>query len=516
STTIAIHLPGRATPADTARYAARFPGTGSTELGATGLRVGRLGFGSYRTHDRSPGHREALQRALRSGVNLIDTATTYIDGASERLVGSSLRQLIDDGDIAREEVIVVSKIGPVQGSSYKLALEREEHAAPFPEMVKYEEGLWYCMHPEFLEDQLQRSLDRLELETLDFCLLHNPEYLLADAARREEPLEKSRDELYRRLQEAFAYLESQVSAGRLASYGVSTNTVATPSDDDEAISLTRMLAAARRVAGTEHHFRILQIPLNLLESDAVFVRQEDDGADRTVLEIAQAEGIALLANRPLNAFVGGALIRLTEVAVEDEQTEIEFEQQLARVADLELAFRAEIAPQLKTAPDSLDPGEYFRMAERLAQVQDALIGLAHWSEVETQILYTVQTVVAALDRGLNGEVAARWSDWRDVYLPELDELIRELRRQAAQRSQDRTAALNAAIDPLLPEDRRSASLSRKALWTVASTPGVTAVLNGMRSVDYVDDSLAVLDWPALDSAASVYHVVRNMAERSGL
>ncbi|MGD2216502.1 MAG: thioredoxin domain-containing protein, partial [Gemmatimonadales bacterium] len=42
STTIAIHLPGRATPADTARYAARFPGTGSTELGATGLRVGRL------------------------------------------------------------------------------------------------------------------------------------------------------------------------------------------------------------------------------------------------------------------------------------------------------------------------------------------------------------------------------------------------------------------------------------------------------------------------------------------
>jgi hypothetical protein len=80
-TTIAIHLPGQATPEGTARYAAGIAETGSTELGTTGLRTGRLGFGSYRTHDRSPGHREALKRALRSGVNLIDTATNYIDGA---------------------------------------------------------------------------------------------------------------------------------------------------------------------------------------------------------------------------------------------------------------------------------------------------------------------------------------------------------------------------------------------------------------------------------------------------
>ena len=38
------------------------------------------------------------------------------------------------------------------------------------------EGCWHCLHPEFLQDQLTRSLDRLQLETLDVCLLHNPEY----------------------------------------------------------------------------------------------------------------------------------------------------------------------------------------------------------------------------------------------------------------------------------------------------------------------------------------------------
>jgi uncharacterized protein YyaL (SSP411 family)/aryl-alcohol dehydrogenase-like predicted oxidoreductase len=380
-TTIAIHLPGRATAAGTVRYASRFAETGSTEFGTTGLRTGRLGFGSYRTHDHSPEHREALKRALLSGVNLIDTATNYIDGASERLVGSALRELVDNGDLAREEVIVVSKIGPAQGATREQALEREEGGAPFPEMVKYEDELWYCVHPEFLEDQLGRSLDRLELETLDFCLLHNPEYFLADAARRGERLEKSRDELYRRLKEAFSYLESQVSAGRLAGYGVSTNTAAASSDDYEAISLTRMLAVANEAAGAEHHFRVLQIPLNLLEDGAAFLQREDDDADRTLLEIARAEGVAVLVNRPLNAFVGGALIRLAEVEV--EESEIDLEEQLARVADLEVAFRAEIAPHLKTAPDSLDPGEYFRMAERLAQIKGSLVGLAHWSELET-------------------------------------------------------------------------------------------------------------------------------------
>jgi aryl-alcohol dehydrogenase-like predicted oxidoreductase len=156
------------------------------------------------------------------------------------------------------------------------------------------------------------------------------------------------------------------------------------------------------------------------------------------------------------------------------------------------------------------------MAERMGQMQDQLIGLAHWSEVESQILYTAVAVTAALDRALNGEVAARWSEWRGAYLPELDALIRELRRQAAERSQTRNAALSAAIDPLLPEERRPETLSRKALWTVASTPGVTAVLNGMRRVDYVDDSVGVLGWPALESAPAVYEAVRDAAARSGL
>jgi hypothetical protein len=39
---------------------------------------------------------------------------------------------------------------------------------------------------------------------------------------------------------------------------------------------------------------------------------------------------------------------------------------------------------------------------------------------------------------------------------------------------------------------------------VGSTPGVTCVLNGMRTVQYVQDSLNVLNWEPLQSVSQVY------------
>ena len=108
--------------------------------------------------------------AIRNGCNLIDTSTNYMDGDSERLIGSVLGVLIQKGEISREEVIVVSKIGYVQGDNLKRAQAREKAGSPYPEMVKYGDGIWHCLHPDFLADQLALSFDRLGLETVDVLL----------------------------------------------------------------------------------------------------------------------------------------------------------------------------------------------------------------------------------------------------------------------------------------------------------------------------------------------------------
>jgi hypothetical protein len=64
--------------------------------------------------------------------------------------------------------------------------------------------------------------------------------------------------------------------------------------------------------------------------------------------------------------------------------------------------------------------------------------------------------------------------------------------------------VSAALNPLLPETKRKESLSRKALWVLASTPGISCVLNGMRSPAYADDSLAVMGWEPLTGIKQIF------------
>ncbi len=87
-------------------------------------------------------------------------------------------------------------------------------------------------------------------------------------------------------------------------------------------------------------------------------------------------------------------------------------------------------------------------------------------------------------------------------------LLGARRREAAIKSRERTAAIANVIDPLIPESKREEPLSRKALGVLTSTPGVTCVLNGMRTKVYVEDSLGVLHWEPLPTSHQIYEAVR--------
>ncbi len=509
-TSLGARLAGHATVAATAAFAARFPAAGFGALGSTGLTCSRLGFGGYRVDDETPEHREALEKALAEGCNLIDTSTNYADGRSERLVGETLGALAGRGLRRRDEVVVVSKIGYVQGQNLDLARRRAAEGRPFPEMVEYGEGIWHCIHPEFLEDQLGRSLERLGLDALDVCLLHNPEYFLKDGHERSHgKLEARREEFYRRLREAFAWLETQVAGGRLRFYGVSSNTCTLPASDPEGTSLTRMLEAAAAGGGAGHHFRVLQLPMNILESGAALVANNGPSLARTVLEHAAASGIGVLVNRPLNAMVDEGMVRLADVAVPDEGPD--FTAILAEVAHVEEEFRRDLAPHLRLE-GGLSPAGLFTWSRDLADLPDHLRSLEHWRHVhEQRVLPRLVMTVQALDQAFaQGGPAPRWEAWRDGYLARLEQLFRAFHCAAATRSREATLAITGALDARLPPERRAESLSRKALWVAASTPGVSSVLCGMRTPAYVDDALGMLAWPPLADPLPVYEAMREV------
>ena len=511
-------LSGCATAQGTAAYAERMIGlTGDTALangftpfGTTGLTTTRLGFGTYRVNTQETDHREALKKALRTSCNMIDSSTNYMDGESERLVGSVLAELTTAGELRREEVVVVSKIGYVQGHNLKQAEAREKSGRPYPEMVKYGEGIWHCIHPEFLADQLTLSLDRLGLATLDVCLLHNPEYFLSEAMHRGgADLAALRKTFYNRLERAFAYFESQVAAGRLQYYGVSSNTVVSPPDDPEATSLAAMVEAAQAAAQSAgahtHHFRVVQFPMNLFETGGADTANTGPSNRSTVLDYAHQAGVAVLVNRPLNAMPvpQGGILRLTDFPLEDPPVDVSG--RLGAVGAIEQEYRESIAPAIQHGGQGMVPAEFFNWSQELQNVRPQIQGLEHWEQIEHQmIIPQVNQMLQAVSRHLTGALSDRWEAWRDRYVPELLALLRGLRREATERSRLRTAAVAQAIDPLVPEEHRSESLSRKALWILASTSGVTCVLNGMRTPRYVDDALAVLSWDSFKNPGTLY------------
>ena len=307
-------MPGAASIEGTRRHAQRaidqgIPASAYRALGRTGLFTSSLGFGSYRIDDRTPEHASALEKALLGGVNLIDTSTNYTDGSSESCIGSVLARQ------QRQELIVVSKVGYVQGQALLLARTREQRGSAFPEMVKYTDGCWHCIHPEFLADQLGRSLERLRVEQVDVYRLHNPEYFFTDATKRRKGVapETLQGEFYDRIRRAFSQLEDEVRRGRIGSYGVSSNTFGAPTSDPEATSLERMWTIAGEVA-RQHHFAVAQLPANLFESGAMLTRNSVTG-NQTALEFAQEHDLAVLINRPLNAFCREQLIRLADTPV---------------------------------------------------------------------------------------------------------------------------------------------------------------------------------------------------------
>ena len=484
-----------ATAAGTRAYAERHVAAGRhpsayRALGRTGLTVSGVGFGGYRVSVAEDHHLEALQLALDGGCNLIDTSTNYGDGASERLLGSVLSHV--DLDV-RMGLVVVSKVGYVQGSNLREARDRERRGSGTLEMVRYTDGCWHCIHPSFIADQLGRTLERTGLARIDGYLLHNPEYFFSDLARRRDPrpLEERRVEFYERVTRAFESLELEVRSGRIGWYGVSSNTLAQAEDRPEATSLVRFLECAERAAGSgAHHFSVAQLPFNLLEPAAALKRVSGGARGRTVLEVAAEAGIGVLCNRPLNALGGGGLTRLADfqLAPPGQRTD-----RLAHaVARLEAEFAGGLAHAIHTSGGRQTTFDLGPSAVRVAgDLQDAI----RWDEYVRDVLSPdLSERVRAIDQALTGPMKAAWQIWLERYVEALGHLLEGLRIQCARSSQRKSDQIARALAPWLPAERDGATLSQKATATILGQTGVTSVLVGMRHRRYVSDTLGVLDW----------------------
>jgi aryl-alcohol dehydrogenase-like predicted oxidoreductase len=480
--------------------------TAYAELGRTGLMVSGVGFGCYRVHDSVDSHTEALHLAIEGGCNLIDTSTNYGDGGSERLVGSVLDNLSPEW--SSDEIVVVSKVGYLQGQNLADALGMARRDEGYEEVVRYAEGCWHCIHPRFIRDQLNKSLGRLRQPSLDVYLLHNPEYFLShlDNEGDERTLEERRDVFYERIARAFECMEELVEAGQIGWYGVSSNTFVVPSYHPDATSAERMLGIAEEVCGKDHHFAVFQLPMNLLETGAVY--PQANGAERptSVLELASASQVGVLVNRPLNAICEGELIRLTDFEIDEpDQPVAKLAKALAR---LETEFDEGLARALRMQTEAPVTDHTFRWSTQATNAAKQLHDIVKWDQyVQSVFNPALSRQVGAIEHALSGPLQAAWHLWLERYIDSVSVLLMGLRAKCARASQRRSDKLAKRIAPHLPEELRDTPLSQQVISLLRGCTGVSSVLVGMRSVAYVSDATSVLDRPVVSVASDAVHAI---------
>ncbi len=420
--------------------------------------------------------------------------------------------MLNDPAHKRSEIVIVSKVGYVQGGNLRLVRERAEAGDGFEDVVRYMEGCWHCIHPDWIADQLARSLNRLQVSCIDVYLLHNPEYHLLHASRTRQdvPVEQRRDAFYAHLERAFEDLEGHVAAGRITAYGVSSNTFVVSPGRDDATSLSRMLAIAERVGGPNHHFAVAQAPMNLLEIGAAVIRNNGADLERTFLQQARQGGVTVLVNRPLNALRAGSLIRLADFDTRGSGV------RPARLLNRAKKLEAEFAEGLGKALDLTNEDgthEVFRYAERLAEHAASTDDAVAWDEyVQHSFGPEISQVVNQIDGALTGPMKAAWQIWLERYVNSLGELVEGLRARCARSSQRRSDKISRKLNPRIPKAVATGTLSSKAVAALLAVDGVDCVLAGMRQTGYVADLMTVLNQEPFDlSGKALLTVLRSVA-----
>jgi aryl-alcohol dehydrogenase-like predicted oxidoreductase len=261
-----------------------------------------LGVGTYLgdcTSDEDAAYTRTIHAAITAGVNLFDTAINYRCQRSERALGRAVVEAIASGEVRRDELVVCTKGGyvalenepPASRDAYEAWLERELFG---PGILGRDEVVrgGHSIAPRFLAHQLAKSRANLGLEAIDIYYLHNPE---------EQLLAVDRATFHARVRSAFALLEERAEAGEIAGYGCATWAgFRVPPDNRQHLSLAELIALARDVGGTAHHFRAVQLPVSLAMPEAARMPTQPLGRKMvSLLEAADALGVAVVASAPL-------------------------------------------------------------------------------------------------------------------------------------------------------------------------------------------------------------------------
>ncbi len=290
-----------ATPEGTYQFAKHFNDYKDFYTKSNNLVFSKLGIGTfnkepYKEENYLFHYIEGIKQAVRSGINLIDTASNYRYGESEKEIGIALQELFASDEITRENIIVCSKGGFIQLSypfpknPYEWINENIINAnLALAEDIELDQ---HCMTPDFLEYSCKKSLENLQLSCLDIYFLHNPEMQLTRLGK---------EAFYKEIEKIFIRFEKLADEGLFKYYGVAVwNAFILDVSEAEYISLEKLVRIAQKVGGENHRFRYIQTPFNIAKTQAYSVntqRVKDESC--TLIQAARRLGVDIISSSSL-------------------------------------------------------------------------------------------------------------------------------------------------------------------------------------------------------------------------
>lgn len=291
----------RATHEGTLNFAKKFSNYKDFYVKYNDLVFSKLGLGTfnkepYKEENYLFSYENSVKESIENGINLIDTASNYRYGKSEKEIGSALKELMQSKKVSRDELIICSKGGfiqldfPFPKNPYHWIQENiiDKNRASKDEIELDQ----HCMSADFLEWSCDKSLKNLGVDCIDIYFLHNPEMQL---------LTLGYEKFLKEVEKIFTRFESMSKKGKINYYGVASwNGFINDKNFGELINIEDLLNIAKKVGGEEHKFKFIQTPFNMAKTSIYTLpTQKVKGEECTLLQAAHRLGLGVISSSSL-------------------------------------------------------------------------------------------------------------------------------------------------------------------------------------------------------------------------
>jgi len=243
--------------------------------------VSKIGMGLRGMNRYRNSNIKALNAVLKTSINVFETSPDETDGEDEWLLGNTLSKLNESEPIDRNDLFIVTRGGWVRGKNLRVVEELKKRGNLQAEIRQLNSEINLCLTPEFLRDQIERSLYRLGINYLDLFLLRMPLYI-----------EK---EQFDEIGDAFSVLEELCKEGKIKRFGLTIFEL-----EDKEISFTDFpLEVFCEKSPYANGFQAIEVAGNFINKRSF----ESEPGKESFVERANGLSLKVIAGNPLKAQV---------------------------------------------------------------------------------------------------------------------------------------------------------------------------------------------------------------------